>query len=562
VPVRNQNIVKLEVPKCLVQRALCEGKVKAAIYINFADAKRREDGVDMLMSCCVISIMVGLTSNLTSTINRLVVLPLERMLTMVREVSSTILKLTEDEDIAPNDDEDDDTAPDETELLERVFDKLSRISSIALQDMVVDTHDMSDEARGIVVDMMNMKDKHDLAGRNRKSVHATGSPDQLFAKLAVPVSAVDSWTLDLLKLAADDREQVVIHILFDSGLGTISGSNYSDLETFKPFYDAAMAGYMDQPYHNAVHAADVMHCVYRLLTLTKAEQWVSSAEIFAMLIAALCHDMGHVGRTNPFLVETGHDLALQYNDASPLENMHCSSLFKLCTNESMNVFKDMSSDQYKKARRVAVAAILHTDNANHFDMVKNINKAYEVASELIEKQASLGEDCDNGLYPQYVTDVLRKDSLMFLELFLHFADISNPLKPFDICQAWAARVLDEFFDQGDEEKRLGIPVGMLNDRDKVNRPGSQHGFINFLVAPLVFGAVKLFPMLHPLATQMANNVQEWRNIWVTEASPDEEAVQKRDVDVEKILNAADELRRRVDVGSQEGHGRRVHPSSW
>lgn len=38
---------------------------------------------------------------------------------------------------------------------------------------------------------------------------------------------------------------------------------------------------------------------------------------------------------------------------------------------------------------------------------------------------------------------------------------------------------------GDEEKRLGVPVGMLNDRDVVNIPGSQHGFINFLVAPLV-----------------------------------------------------------------------------
>ena len=56
----------------------------------------------------------------------------------------------------------------------------------------------------------------------------------------------------------------------------------------------------------------------------------------------------------------------------------------------------------------------------------------------------------------------------WIELFLHFADISNPLKPFDICKAWAWRVLDEFFNEGDEQKRLGIPVGMLNDRDKVN----------------------------------------------------------------------------------------------
>ena len=36
-------------------------------------------------------------------------------------------------------------------------------------------------------------------------------------------------------------------------------------------------------------------------------------------------------------------------------------------------------------------------------------------------------------------------------------------------EAW--RVLEEFFNQGDEEKSLGLPVGMLNDRDKVNKPG-------------------------------------------------------------------------------------------
>merc|ERR1712048_1549699 len=96
------------------------------------------------------------------------------------------------------------------------------------------------------------------------------------------------------------------------------------------------------------------------------------------------------------------------------------------------------------------------------------------------------------LIPQYEADVLQREKILWLELFLHLADVSNPLKPFKMCQAWAWRILDEFFAQGDEEKRLNLPGGMLNDRDKINRPGSQHGFINFLVAPLVPNAVRLF----------------------------------------------------------------------
>lgn len=85
--------------------------------------------------------------------------------------------------------------------------------------------------------------------------------------------------------------------------------------------------------------------------------------------------------------------------------------------------------------------------------------------------------------------------------------MSNPLKPFDLSKTWAMRVLDEFFQQGDEEKQQGLPVGMLNDRDKVNKPGSQHGFITFLVSPLVVQSVNLFPDFMDLHVEMVANME-------------------------------------------------------
>merc|ERR1719453_557357 len=138
-------------------------------------------------------------------------------------------------------------------------------------------------------------------------------------------------------------------------------------------------------------------------------------------------------------------------------------------------------------------------------MVKEIGALYELSSEVCDLQAG----CADAILPDYLCDVLQKDKSKWLELFLHFADVSNPLKPFKIYHAWALRVLDEFFAQGDEEKRLGLPVGILNDRDKVNRPGSQHGFINFLDAPLVTATVRLFPTLQDLHTQMGLNLGSW-----------------------------------------------------
>merc|ERR1719217_1989170 len=108
---------------------------------------------------------------------------------------------------------------------------------------------------------------------------------------------------------------------------------------------------------------------------------------------------------------------------------------------------------------------------------------------------------------------------MVLNLLLHAADISNPCKPWRTCRAWALRVLEEFFAQGDQEKALGIPVQMLNDREKVNRPNSQIGFIEFIVSPLIAAEIKLFPQLADLGDNIVANLGNWDKMWVDEFSP-------------------------------------------
>merc|ERR1712217_131200 len=190
----------------------------------------------------------------------------------------------------------------------------------------------------------------------------------------------------------------------------------------------------------------------------------------------------------------------------------------------------------KEARKVAITAILHTDNALHFEMVRDLSRIYEITSDACEQQAS-----EQFLTGKYLQEVLQKHTTTWLALFLHLADVSNSSKPFDVCRSWAWRVLDEFFAQGDDEKEMGIPVGMLNDRDKVNKPSSQHGFINFLVAPLLQSTCRLFPPLKDLYVQMASNLEEWRNIWVAEVQPSAEDISGKDKDIVAIKLIVDEL---------------------
>merc|ERR1719326_1431675 len=118
-------------------------------------------------------------------------------------------------------------------------------------------------------------------------------------------------------------------------------------------------------------------------------------------------------------------------------------------------------------------------------------------------------DPDSSFDLQEVRNIFQapENKKLAMNMFLHYSDVGNPCHPWEICSKWAFLVLDEFFAQGDQEKALGIPVQMLNDRDKVNKPSSQIGFIEFIVAPFATSQAKLFPGCLELAKNMETNVK-------------------------------------------------------
>merc|ERR1712137_195776 len=123
------------------------------------------------------------------------------------------------------------------------------------------------------------------------------------------------------------------------------------------------------------------------------------------------------------------------------------------------------------------------------------------------------------------------------------ADISNPMKPFRICRIWASQVCEEFFAQGDTEKRLGVPVQAMNDREKVNRAISQIGFVEFMVSPLVFAVAKVLPPIEANAEMLVQNCKSWYDIWLKDAkmppSEDEKKVLRERI--QKLENKCLEL---------------------
>lgn len=121
-------------------------------------------------------------------------------------------------------------------------------------------------------------------------------------------------------------------------------------------------------------------------------------------------------------------------------------------------------------------------------------------------------------------------------------------------------MLDEFFAQGDQEKMMGLPVQMLNDRDKVNKPNSQVGFIEFVVAPLVAAQVRLFPSVAEIGDNIGRNLEHWENIWIKENTPNDEEKGKVRTRVERVQANMEDAKYRGHpppaMGNLDNHGRK------
>merc|ERR1719217_1229399 len=220
--------------------------------------------------------------------------------------------------------------------------------------------------------------------------------------------------------------------------------------------------------------------------------------------------------------------------------MHCATMFQVTNEPESNVFAQVERDLYKEMRKGIINAILHTDVTKHNDMMKELAMLYQMNSEAF----------DESVMSPSVIEVLQSNQQLSINALLHGADVGNPMKPWELAHRLAYLCVDEFFAQGDLEKAAGIPVQMLNDRDKVNRPNSQIGFIEFVIAPLAEAIVHLFPPLDGLAENLGININHWFEVWVEQTSPAAEVKSKTEARVTKVFNRCQNVMRTEDMVSE------------
>ena len=258
-------------------------------------------------------------------------------------------------------------------------------------------------------------------------------------------------------------------------------------------------------YHNCLHGTDVTQSCYIFFTYSNAEKIAETnvLDLLSIFIAALGHDIAHPGLTNTFHINYSTDIAMIYNDISVLENFHASTLFRTIRNSENNIFEKLSSIDYKMIRKRIVSEILATDMALHGKVLS-----------LIKSKMIYDED-DNTYRLNLISgnEKARIDEQQsLLDFMLHLADLAHNTRLFNVSIKWVELLSEEFWRQGDLEKEHNLPVSFLCDRENVNIPQSQKGFITGFILSTYECLGNIFPALRFTYENANNNLKEWQKL--------------------------------------------------
>lgn len=375
-------------------------------------------------------------------------------------------------------------------------------------------------------------------------------------------------------------------------------------------------GYFENPYHNFFHATDVTYMVYYVLNDLNAKQHFTEVEIISIMLAALCHDIGHPGKNNLFQINSASALAKKYNNQSVLEAYSADLADGLIakhgllqsvgvpSTEKATFSADLASGAAAQSiKKILRQAILATDMSHHYSLVKEMADLVEseIFGDLIlnedddSEEGSLkslkdgkgndnlgkieGRDritsfiseerksrvnrhrrtvsCDSAKIENPTISRLldsedsflskslnsssashipsnqlsqnlmgtRRNELLppqhrmtLLKVILHAADISNTIRPWQICKQWSDLVLREHFEQGDYEKSNSLPISPNMDREACQQSSLSLDFGDLIVRPFFDLFADILPGAQIFLEKLDANRGEWEKLRDVEIS--------------------------------------------
>ncbi|XP_045859144.1 high affinity cGMP-specific 3',5'-cyclic phosphodiesterase 9A isoform X3 [Meles meles] len=289
------------------------------------------------------------------------------------------------------------------------------------------------------------------------------------------IEALRKPTFDVWLWEPNEMLSCLEHMYHD--LGLVRDFSINPI-TLRRWLLCVQDNYRNNPFHNFRHCFCVAQMMYSMVCLCGLQEKFSQMDILILMTAAICHDLDHPGYNNTYQINARTELAVRYNDISPLENHHCAVAFQILARSECNIFANVQPDGFKQIRQGMITLILATDMARHAEIMDSFKETMENF------------------------DYSNEEHMTLLKMILiKCCDISNEVRPMEVAEPWVDCLLEEYFMQSDREKSEGLPVAPFMDRDKVTKATAQIGFIKFVLIPMFEMVTKLFPVVEELMLQ-------------------------------------------------------------
>ncbi|ODM93561.1 putative 3',5'-cyclic phosphodiesterase pde-5 [Orchesella cincta] len=319
------------------------------------------------------------------------------------------------------------------------------------------------------------------------SYHNTCNENEFdkFKATGVPHTVIGLDDFYFVPMTVDDNQKVhyTLYMFID-----LFGLVRFDMDELYRFVLTVRKNYRRVPYHNWQHGFSVANSMYCILKKSSAFR---PLECLALFIGSLCHDLDHRGRNNKFMSDVGSPLAAIYT-TSTMEHHHFNQTVTILQQEGHNIFSKLSSEEYKQVLGNIKHCILATDLALFFP-----NKAR--LQDIMDREAfSWG---------------LPDHRLLIEAIAMTSADLCASSKPWDAQRETVKVIFEEFYEQGDFEKRAGrIPIPMMDREKQDEQPASQVGFLSGICIPCYTLLESLIPESRPLLDGVQKNLDRWKGL--------------------------------------------------
>ncbi|KAG8458813.1 hypothetical protein KFE25_005240 [Diacronema lutheri] len=356
-----------------------------------------------------------------------------------------------------------------------------------------------------------------------------------------------SWTFYPFSWAEDDLLALLASFFVEAGFVTQFQIPMATLNTLMARVRGVMRA---QPYHNFQHVCDVTQAVFIFVQAPTAIAHLPPIHRFAVLLAALMHDLDHPGFTNLFLKHSGSELTQKYGPDGTLEKHHAALALAMLDAPETDVLVHCTPAERAEVRRLLEKCVLATDMSRHKtiidDVAKLMPKHFEAAVQhtRVERMTSLqplrarlpaapvhnarGAKGAGGLPERTSHDDeararhlfdRRRESIdrlvksgqteAILLLFIKAADLSNVSRPAHANERWVSKIYAEFHRQGRAEAERAFPPSPgMAESDSVAK--GQIFFGGVICRPLFVMLAGVVPEAVPFLDQLDLNLERWK----------------------------------------------------